>query len=621
MLRMEIACILILTFISVIYFTASREKTKLHKIYSSILVVLLIHLIFDAITVVTVNQLDTFPRFWNDTFHRIFLSTMLLTLYLYYQYISELIKQEAGIEKYGKTYSTIKKVLNIYLVLAEIFLWVVPVEYEVTPKGNYEAGISATVLYVSVGVFLIHIFWDFIVNWKVIHPKKKTAIICAFSIEFVVTGLTYIDMSLLLAGMGLTLIAVSFYLVLENPDIKLVEQIREEKKRAEDANASKSAFLSVVSHEIRTPMNAIVGMTDLLLEENPTDNAKKYIKTIKTSGDSLLMIVNELLDQSKIEAGKMEIIEDVYERKQLLEDIRLIIENRIDTKPIDLIFEEEGEIPDRLVGDSLRIRQILINLLNNAVKFTEEGSITLKVSVVEKRENGLLLHYSVKDTGQGIREEDLHRLFEAFSQVDQKKNHSKEGTGLGLSISKDFIRLMGGELKVSSVYGEGTEFYFDLEQKFADENAKSKDEINREIDNVTINAEGKRILLVDDTAINFRIEKKMLDGTGIEVEWAGQGAKAIELVQQTKYDVIFMDYMMPYMDGVETTEHIRALADTEPDKDKANYYRNVPIIALTGDTLDESKVLFEKAGMNDYIEKPVTKRNLIKMLLKWLPQT
>lgn len=618
MLRMEIACILILMFIASIYFTASREKNAIHKIYSAILIILSIHLVFDAITVVTVARLDTFPRFWNDTFHRCFLSTMLLTIYLYYRYICEVIKMETGQEHQSGILIAISRFLDFYLVVAEILLFVTPVTYAVTPKGNYETGWGAVILYTSIALFLIHMIFNVACHWSEIHPKKRTAILYAFAIEIIVTVLTLMDTSLLLAGMGLTLIAVSFFLILENPDIKLLELAREEKQKADEANAKKSQFLSVVSHEIRTPMNAIVGMTDILLRSAKDETEISYLKNIKTSGDALLLIVNELLDQSKIEAGRMEIIEDVYEWKPIAENILTIAENRIEAKPITVGIEVDERIPDRLIGDSLRIRQVLINLMNNAVKYTEEGHILLSLTLEREDEKGLFIRFSVKDSGQGIRENDLQQLFEAFSQVDKKKNHKIEGTGLGLTISRDLVHLMGGELSVTSQYGCGSEFFFSIYQKRASEDVKSLDERKRELSTTAFDAKGAKILVVDDTAINIKIAKIMLEEIGAVVEAAGSGSAAVEMVRNNTYKIIFMDYMMPYMDGAETTQKIRALSENETNKETSEYYKNVPIIALTGDTDPSSIERFFESGMNDYVEKPIVKEKLKEMMLKWL---
>lgn len=664
MLRMEIACVLILMFLAAIHFTAKREKTKIHNIYSAILLVLMVHLTFDGITVITVSKLDTFPRFWNDTFHRVFLSTMLLTIYLYYRYICELIHMEMIGQNTewnpSKGYHFIRRAYDIYLIVAEILLFVTPVSYTLTDKGNYESGIGATIIYASIGLFLAHMVWNMASHWKIVHPKKRFAILCAFVIEIVVTTLTAIDTSLLLAGMGLTLIAFSFFLVLENPDIELLELAREEKKKADEANASKSAFISVVSHELRTPMNAIVGMTELLMEEPHTETVGNYLQTMKTSGDSLLMIVNDLLDQSKIEAGKMEIIEDVYEVEPLLRDIKAIIKNRIDNRPISVVIQNDEKLPEKMIGDSLRIRQVLINLMNNAVKFTEKGEIRLVIRMQKEDAGGYQIKYSISDTGQGIREEDLQRLFQTFSQVNQKANHKKEGTGLGLSISKEFIQLMGGQLEVESVFGEGSCFFFTIYQKKVKQSAfNTEEQINEEnsfftekgshpdteavedmqkvnqadtkaeeqtyrrnptrkgsseVTLIDFTAPEAKVLIVDDTAVNIKVETKMLEKYQIQVESASSGENAIKMVQQKEYDLIFMEYMMPYMDGVETTQKIRELGE------KYSYLKIVPIVAMTGDTFEDSKKIFESVGMNAYIEKPVVRKKLHKILCDWLPK-
>lgn len=622
-IRMEIACFFVILMIAGMFVGAKRERTVLHNIYAAILVTLMLHLIFDAITVITVNRLDTFPRFWNDVFHRLFLATMLFLIYLYYRYICELIRKamrDVEHKRGIKAHKIVEDVLNVYLLVAEILIFVTPVSYAVTDKGNYEVGIGATVMFVSIPIFMFHMITNLLQHWKYLHPKERNAVGLAFLIEIVVTLLTAIDMSLLLAGMGLTLIAIAFYLVLENPDILLVEQVKKEKRKAEEANESKSEFLSIVSHEIRTPMNAIVGMTEMLLAEGHSEGQGKYLRNIKTSGDALVMIVNDLLDLSKIEAGKMEIIEDVYEWGPMIEDVRLIVGNRIGSKPIHIIIRVDKNLPDRLVGDSLRIRQVLINLMNNAVKFTESGYIQLRISVEKEDEEGFYLKYAVKDSGQGICSEDLNRLFTAFSQVDQKKNYGKEGTGLGLSISKDFVRLMGGELCVASEYGDGAEFFFTIYQKKARDGAKSLNDKANELLDKKFTAPDARILFVDDTAMNLTVATNMVKDFGMVVDTANSGKRALELLKENSYDIVFMDYMMPEMDGVETAKEIRAYATVEKNRILSQYYKSMPIVALTADTLDETKELFRKAGMDDYLEKPMKKVDIIRMLLKWLPK-
>jgi len=409
-----------------------------------------------------------------------------------------------------------------------------------------------------------------------------------------------------------------FVLVDDTQHYEYMEELKEQKELAEAASASKSAFLSIVSHEIRTPMNAVIGMTDLLLRDELTDKQRKYMTNIKNSGSALVMIINDILDQSKIEAGKMEIVEDVYELRPLVDDVQMIIENRIGSKQIHLIIDIDEKIPEFIVGDALRIRQILINLMNNAVKFTESGYIQLSAAIEAETEDAYKIRFGVKDSGQGIKEEDLDKLGKAFSQVDAKKNHNKEGTGLGLSISKDFIALMGGELKVTSVYGKGTEFFFTIEQKKAGENDKACESGKCAWKSKEFTSPQSRVLIVDDAEINLMMTEELLGPLEIKIDTVESGEKAIELIRKNEYHAILMDYMMPGMDGVETTTKIRKMASEYSDK--SEYYKNIPIIALSGDTSERTREMFMMAGINDFTEKPVEYEKLKEVLLKWLPE-
>lgn len=403
---------------------------------------------------------------------------------------------------------------------------------------------------------------------------------------------------------------------------RYTEELQEQKEIAEAANASKSAFLSVVTHEIRTPMTSIVGMAELILREpdNLTKKQKNYLRNIKNSGDSLIVIVNDILDQSKIEAGKMEIVEEPYELVSLVEDVKMIIENRIGSKPIELLCEIGDDVPGYLNGDSLRIRQILINLMNNAVKFTDKGYVKLTIQCEEQESGIRKLRFSVKDSGQGIKPENLSKLGQAFTQVDTKQNHQKEGTGLGLSISKDFVALMGGQLEVTSEYGKGTEFFFSIWQKVAqrEELSEKKDAWQEE---EQFKAPNARILVVDDNEINLMIVQEMLEPLEMTIDTADSGEKAIEMIEKHTYHFVFMDYMMPYMDGVETTKRIRAKAKEEGwDEEKKEYFRLVPIVTLSGDDSENTKEIFYQAGINDFMAKPMQSAKLKNILLKWLPK-
>ena len=603
MIRMEIACIAVIVFMQIMYFSAKREKTKIHNIFSLLLIMSTIHLIFDGITVYTVNHLESVPLLVNNIVHRLFIGTMSGIFYLVYRYIVLLVEDESGDCLPLFRLSPLLLFLNLICVILS------PLYYVETANGNYSYGPAVYMSYVAVAIYLfltVVVLWR---HWKQIHYKKKLAISMAMTIEILLATYQAIHPTSLISGMGIMLINLSFYLNTENPDIALVQQVQEEKKRADAANAAKSTFLSNMSHEIRTPMNAIVGMTEILLRTDLTEEQREYLTNIKSSGNALVLIINDILDISKIEAGKMELIEGNYEPYQMLSDIRMIIQNRIGSKPVELLFEIDAQLPNRLYGDGLRIIQVIINLMNNAVKFTDEGYVKLSIRTEEKSEEELLLHVSVSDTGQGIKEEDMQRLFEAFEQVDIKKNQGKEGTGLGLAISSQLIGMMGGKLEVRSEYGVGSEFFFTISQKTVSADLDEQDVV--QADDMNFTAPEARILIVDDNEMNRKVAVGLLKPFQMQIDVAENGKKALAMLEEKRYDLIFMDHMMPIMDGIEATKQMR--------EKKEEYYQKVPVIALTANAMTEEQKLFQEAGMNDFLAKPIDLRQFCMIIRKWLP--
>ncbi len=391
--------------------------------------------------------------------------------------------------------------------------------------------------------------------------------------------------------------------------------MRELKEKAEHAVAVKSAFLANMSHEIRTPMNAILGMSEMALRGNLDAEEKDYIEQIQAASEGLLTIINDILDFSKMESGKLQIIESEYEVLTMIKDVASLVQGKVKDKGLALVVRVNPSIPRVLYGDEIRIKQVLINLVNNAVKFTDDGTITIETDYETDRENALL-KISVKDTGMGIKEEDLERIFNSFEQSDTFRNRKKEGSGLGLTISKQLLQLMGGSIHVESVYKEGSCFFFEIPQRIID-SAPCGDYDGpdhrraRKQEYSKFRAPEAKVLIVDDNMVNLRVAAGLMKPFDMQVDTAKSGMEALAKVQEKKYHLIFMDHMMPEMDGIETANRIRELEDS--------YYKDVPIIALTANAINGAREMFIEEGMNDFIAKPISMKELSDKILEWLP--
>ncbi len=487
----------------------------------------------------------------------------------------------------------------------------------------------------------------------------------------------------------------------------------------------KSDFLANMSHEIRTPMNAVIGMAEMALREDVSPAAREYIGQIKSSGQTLLTIINDILDFSKIESGKMDISDVEYEPMSMINDVSNIIMTRIGSKDLDLTVDVNPNLPSGLYGDNIRIKQVLVNLANNAVKFTDAGNVNLKIDFLQISEDEIELYVAVADTGRGIRESDMNRLFQSFQQIDSKRNRNVEGTGLGLAISRQLVALMRGKIHVDSEYGKGSTFSFVIPQKVTDssyavekvaknlvaagliqseytarelamdmeklgvtyERLESEEDLGRvkdhnagylfveqplfteavqyflklnpdvcgvllanyrevrsydlanlrvvkkplyilglsnifngkeeigsvsfmETEDFDFTAPKAEILVVDDNAINLTVVKGLLNPLKMKIDTALSGKDAVLMTTDKRYDIIFMDHMMPEMDGVETTRVIRRLLGNNGQ---------VPIIALTANAVEGTAEMFINEGMNDFVTKPIEMRVIISKLHKWLP--
>ncbi len=391
-----------------------------------------------------------------------------------------------------------------------------------------------------------------------------------------------------------------------------------EKALADSANKAKSDFLSSMSHEIRTPINAIMGMDEMILRETKEPATLEYAQNLQHAAKNLLSLINDILDLSKIEAGKMEIIPVEYHLSSVLNDLVNMIQARAEKKGLELIVEADKNIPSLLFGDEIRVKQIITNLLTNAVKYTEKGSVTLQVNYLNIDADNIYLCISVSDTGIGIKEEDIKKLFSAFERIEEERNRTIEGTGLGMNITKQLLNMMGAELSVSSVYGQGSNFRFQVAQKVMDrepigdfEEAYKRSLAQREEYHESFKAPNAKILIVDDTYMNLTVIKGLLKQTQIKIDTAGSGQECLDMVQKVKYDIIFLDHMMPEMDGIETLEKMKKLPD--------NLNEDTPVISLTANAISGAREQYIAAGFKDYLTKPVNCDQLEALIVKYLP--
>ena len=409
----------------------------------------------------------------------------------------------------------------------------------------------------------------------------------------------------------------------ETDHIHYTEELERQKKIADDANAAKSRFLANMSHEIRTPINAVIGMDEMILRESSEEEIRGYASGIMSAGKTLLALINDILDLSKVEEGKMEIIPVRYELSSMVNNLVNIISGRAEKKGLKFCVEVDPQIPKDLVGDEIRIRQCALNILTNAVKYTEKGSVTLKFSYKDMEEGAgsdgrnIALTLSVTDTGVGMKPEDLEKLLKPYQRIDEKRNRQIEGTGLGMSITSQLLHLMGSRLEVESEYGRGTCMSFTIVQQAVSSEEIGKYDLKYRHSGKGIpeysemfHAPDARILVVDDTDINLLVMRNLLKKTQIQIDTASSGSEALALNSSNTYDALFIDHMMPDMDGLETLKELRG----------SGHNLNAPAIALTANAISGAREMYIEAGFDGYLSKPVESEKLEMLLMNILPQ-
>ena len=597
-----IASLLYLILICILYFSKEKIQTFETNIYKYILIFAIFGVIMDLFGVYASLYIDD-SSFIRWIILKLYYSYLLSIIYLLTVYMF-ILGKTSKLEKQEKTKFKIFTIIFIIILFVNFLL---PVYYYKNGNIIYAYGPSTNYLYAVAGLIIFSWICYLLKNIKQIKSKKNVPLITLIVLSVPIVYLQMKNPELLLVSSLISFIVVVMYHTIENPDVKMVEALNIAKDTAEKANRAKSDFLSSMSHEIRTPLNAIVGFSECITNANSLEEAKDSAKDVITASNTLLEIVNGILDISKIEAGKLELVENDYDVKKLLNDVIKLIRVRIGDKPLEFKVNIAEDIPNVLYGDYANVKKILINLLTNAVKYTEQGYISLDVKCVKVNEEICRLIVTVKDTGRGIKQEDISKLFTKFQRVDEDRNTTIEGTGLGLAITKQLVSMMNGNIVVHSVYGEGSEFTVAIDQRLSLAKLVQEEEI---VEETNLDLTGKKILLVDDNKLNIKVAEKILSKYNPIVESCESGMECLEKVKVNNYDLILLDDMMPKMKGSEVLVKL---------KENPNF--NTPVIVLTANAINGMEEQYLSKGFNGYLAKPIEKDKLFAILNKYLGGT
>ncbi len=597
-------CLAFMTLLSITYFRKKRVETAETKIYGALLIINYLALI---------SELFFYYFFQNskvgiglEASEKLYYILTILWMYILTIYNFALSRQHSNSKIYKWSYS--KKCICIGISMLVIVASIILLPIERIFEENVlmqSSGMAPGVMFLlCVMLLIVNIVLTFI-NSKKVEKEKVLPMFLLFTvlgIELLVAGM---GIQLLLITLPMTLVSHLMYHTIENPDVKMLEEVSMAKEQAEKANIAKSEFLSNMSHEIRTPLNAIVGFSDMLKEEQLTYDAREKVEDIITASQNLLEIVNGILDISKIEANKLEIINKDYEPAEMFKELVSLTKARIGDKGLDFQVNIAEDIPGVLYGDNTRVKQIILNILTNAVKYTKEGYVSFTVSSIVK-DNVCRLIIAVEDSGIGIKQESISKLFSKFERLNVEKQLTIEGTGLGLAITKKLLDLMNGTIIVQSIYGKGSKFTISLDQRIiAIETPLKKRKPKTET--AIIDANGAKLLIVDDNEMNIKVAMTLLKKYHFNIEYTTSGLGCIAKLKENNYDIIFLDDMMPQMSGKQTLAKL---------KENPNF--KTPVIALTANAISGMKEEYLATGFDDYLSKPIERPELERIIKEFI---
>ena len=637
-ITLNLVCFGFLIFLLLIYFSKKNMNNIENKVYRCLLVddlcLILAELSFLFSSYFIPKNLFLIGLVKRFNFFFILLFFVLIATYVIIICVENNEKVKAILKKHKR--NTFKVVLFFVFVIA-IFQFSLPIKYFYDKDGVilYATGACTNDFASVVSTIIILFLVPFIVgNWKTVNKKKLSPFLVVSGLELITLIVAVTDPSLCMAAFSITMTCYLMFFTIENPDLKMISELTLAKDTAEKANNAKSDFLSSMSHEIRTPLNAIVGLSQMIKSSDDIEDIHTDTDDIIMASQNLLELVNGILDINKLEANKMEIIDSEYNPRETFDTLVKMMKIRLGTKPLQFNVNYNDNLPEKLFGDRDKIKQITSNLITNAIKYTEEGSIDFDVDC-EIKDDNCLLKIIVTDTGRGIKDEQKDLLFTKFYRLDEDKDTDIEGTGLGLAITKSIVDLMGGKILVDSKYGEGSTFTIEVNQKVVapvvheeeQEEVVATPEVVEEVKQEPVveeteasapvevtpevvenTSKPKVLMVVDDNKLNLRVATKLLEEYNFEIETANSGEECLEKVNSdNKYSLIFMDIMMPEMNGVETMHKLKQEDGFQ-----------MPIVALTADAMEGSREKYLGEGFDEYISKPINREILEETLSKYM---